>query len=1057
MNQKRNYNSLKLQGKFRFLRFGLLSMVICLSSQQATANLETNLELEGASVTVQSTVTGTVTDSSGEPLPGANVLVKGTTNGTQTDFDGNYTITADSDATLVVSYIGFATQEVAVNGQSSVNFTMTEDANQLEEVVLTGYSKQSTRDITGSVSVVKGEDLAATSPQNFEQALQGQSAGVTIGGQNSPGGATAVRIRGYGTINGNDPLYIIDGTPTGAGLTDINPNDIESIQILKDASSAAIYGNRAANGVIIITTKTGSRNSKVNFSANAYVSVDFLPSSIYPDLASPQQIADALFRAFDNDGTPGSNPQFPNGPGTLPVYLSPQGAQTADESTYSLVNNRITRANQQGTDWFNEYFDSAITKNYNVSASGGTSTSNFFTSISALNQEGVGLETGFDRYTLRANSSFSITDRFRIGENITVSYSQAQQAPGYDVNNGPVASLYRAHPLIPVYDVGGNFAGSGVGGLGNAANPIAIATRNKDNENVTFRALGNFYGEYDIFKGLTFKSNLGFDIRTFNQVRFQPPAYEGESVNTSTILFEQNQLSRTYTWFNTLNYNTNLGENTTLDVLVGTEFNKQNFRQIDVNRTDFLVFDPPLRFLGNGSGGFDGNGFGSIQTYFSTFGKADIKIADKYLFSGTLRRDETSLFAEDKRSGVFPSGSVGWRISSEDFLADSDVFSSLLLKVGYGTIGNNGNIRTTARANTVGPDVSRFNYPTSSGSSATGFGLSRRGNPDIEWETTTTLNVGITARLWDRLDLDLEVYDARTEDLLLEVPGDPTVLGQRNSIPFNLGEATNKGFDLSLGYGNSQSEGDFKYNLGFNISAYKNEVVNLDPENPTAFINGDRLRDQIPSRTQAGQPLASFYGKIWEGIDANGRVIFTQDPDGGGDLRTFIGSPHPDFTYGLNFSGNYKDFDFAMLWQGSQGNDIYNFTKFFIDFEKFPGARSVDFVTENGLPAVTQDSNLSASEAEPSTKYVEDGSYLRMKNVVIGYSLPRTLSDKLKVEKIRFYLQGRNLITLTDYSGLDPEVNLRNFTGSNANLTIGVDSGQFPVNRSIIFGINVSL
>ena len=564
--------SIKFQDCFRFLSsLRCLVILFCMLTQSSFANENNELSILTESSRLQFTVSGTVTDSDGAPLPGANVLVKGTTNGTQTDFDGNYSISTESSATLVFSYIGFAPQEVSVNGQSTINVTLIEDASLLDEVVITGYSAQSTRDITGSVTTVKSEDLEATSPLNFEEALQGQSSGVVVGNQGAPGQGAVVRIRGFGTINGNDPLYIIDGTPTGAGLTDLNPNDIESVQILKDASSAAIYGNRAANGVIIVTTKKGGRNQKVSFNANAYLSVDFIPNSTFPDLASPQQLADAIWQAAANDGTAPSNPQFGSGASpVIPVYLIPQGAQIADESLYSFPDNRITRANPEGTDWFDEYFNSAITKSYSISAGGGSEKSNFFMSLNALDQEGAALETEFTRYNLRANSNFDITDRFRLGENVSISYSDQGIPPNGDVNNGTIASLSRINPLIPVRDVGGNFAGSGVGGLGNGSNPIAIADRNKDNSILAFRALGNFYAEYDILSNLTFKTNLGFDLRSVNTTNFAPAAVEGEAP-TNNELFETSSLRRTYTWFNTLSYNTNFGEHD-IEAFVGTEF-----------------------------------------------------------------------------------------------------------------------------------------------------------------------------------------------------------------------------------------------------------------------------------------------------------------------------------------------------------------------------------------------------------------------------------------------------------------------------------------------------
>lgn len=1072
MNRKFTFKSLKIpQGLKISLRMGFLMTAMVLITQISWGNHKIVKTVATATL-FQSTISGTVTDASGVTLPGASIVEKGTTNGTQSDFDGNYSIAVSANAILVISYVGFVSQEITVGNSSTINIVLQEDANQLDEVVITGYSAQSTRDITGSVSTIKSENIAATAPTGIEQALQGQASGVVVGSQGGPGGSAAVRIRGFGTINGNDPLYIIDGTPTGAGLNDLNPNDIESIQILKDASSAAIYGNRAANGVIIITTKGGKKNKKLSFTANTYVGIDFIPKSAFPDLANPQQVAESVWREFTNTGGTPSNPQYGTGAAPLlPNYLIPQGAATADESLYdpSSRATSITRANLQGTDWFDEYFDAAVTQSYDISASAGTENSSFFTSMSVLDQEGVGYESRFTRYTLRANTSFDVSKSFRIGENITVSYSDQITPPGSDVNNGTVASLYRLNPLVPVRDVGGNFAGSGVGGLGNGNNPIAIADRNKDNQNLSFRALGNVYAEIDLMKGLTFKTNLGFDIFSFNQIYFQPPQLEGEIFNESTWLSERNDSQTTYTWFNTITYNKSISDNIELDVLLGTEFNKQNFRSATVNRTNFDVFTPDVRFFNNASGDWGGYGIGGRSAYFSLFGKADVKIMDKYLLSATVRRDATSVFNENERDGVFPSGSVGWRISDEDFLKDSEVVTNLMFKAGYGQVGNNGDIRTDARSTTIGPNVGNYNYPTSTTGSDPGLGIDLRGNPDIGWETTKTLNFGFTSRWWNSINFDLDIYNSTTEDMLLPVPGDPTLLGNINIIPANLGEMTNNGFDASIAYDNYQSNNQFQYTIGLNVSAYKNEVSFLDPDNADSFINGDDLRDQNPTRTLAGYPISSFYGNTWAGIE-NGRVVFDELDDTGAPVRGVIGNPHPDFTYGLTFSGKYKDFDISLLFQGSQGNDIYNFNKFFTDFNKFSGGRSLNYVNEIGLPAVTSDAALINREAAASTYYVEDGSYLRMKNIVVGYTLPESLVEKLGINKFRIYLQGKNLITLTDYTGLDPEISLRSFASSvgapsltapdrtdpNPNLTYGVDTGVYPINRSIIFGVNVT-
>jgi len=415
--------------------------------------------------------------------------------------------------------------------------------------------------------------------------------------------------------------------------------------------------------------------------------------------------------------------------------------------------------------------------------------------------------------------------------------------------------------------------------------------------------------------------------------------------------------------------------------------------------------------------------------------------------SATIRRDATSKFNEDQRDGYFPSASIGWRVTNEDFLSDSDIFTNLLIKAGYGVVGNDGGIDTAQRAITVGPSIGNFNYPDSRTSSSTGAGITNRGNPDLTWETTKTFNIGFSSKLFNALTFDFDYYSAITEDNIVQVPGDPSILGDKNLVFRNLGEISNTGFDATIGYGNNNTDSDFQYNIGLNVSAYKNKVEFIDPDNVKQFLQGDEVRSQSPNRTEAGQPLASFYGKVWQGIGADGTVQFANNGE-----QQFIGNPHPDFTYGLNFNANYKNFDVSMLLQGSQGNDVYNFLKFFTDFNSFPGAKSVDFVNKNGLPGI----DGQASDEEASSYFVEDGSYLRLKNIVVGYTLPKSIIEKVGISKARFYIQGKNLLTFTKYTGLDPEVNLRS-DEADANLSLGLDSGVYPVNRSVIFGLNVSL
>lgn len=1011
-------------------------------------------------------VSGTVTDDTGAPVPGATVLVVGTTRGTSTDFDGKYTIEVSPTEQLSFSFVGLSTQTITVGNQTTIDVTLLPSAEALAEVVVTGYSSQSTRDITGSVSVIKSEDLLSTSPTSLEQAIQGQASGVTVGVEGGPGGTAAIRIRGFGTINANDPLFIIDGTPTNLGLNSINPNDIESIQILKDASSASIYGNRAANGVVLITTKSGKKNQKVTFNGNAHVSVDYVPSTRFPDLANPTQLANSIWQASINDtGTTPNHPQFGNGPTpVLPVYIFPNGVSSGvDESQYDFLTNRITRANQAGTNWFDAFFNTQTSRFYDISASGGSENANFFMSLSANEQNGVAKFTDYERYTIRTNSNFDITDKIRMGENLTVSYSDRIAVVGAQGPEGAIAALLRINPIIPIYDVGGNFAGSGVGGgLGNGRNPIATAFRNKDNHFLEFRAFGNSFVEIEPIKNLKLRTNLGVDLHSLNSSNFTPFGPEGETVVVNSLT-EFNLFERVFTWYNTATYKYVLNEKHVFEGLFGTEFNKRNVRFFTATRNGFLFNDPlNTRVLDLGTTNINNSGNAVKTAYYSVFGKLDYKYDDKYLFSGTLRYDSSSKFTSANRSDTFAAFSLGWRVSNEEFLKDNKIITDLMLKGGWGEIGNDGNISARAVSDIFTPSLDNNAFPTGPNSLSIGNGLSERGNPDLKWETTTTVNLGFSATFLDHITLDFEYYNSRTNDVLLAVPGDVTILGDVNTITKNFGKVSNEGFDISAGYSNQTASG-FKYSINANLSHYDNTVDFLDPNNPDSFITGGSFRTHRPNRTQAGHPLASFFGKKFLGIGSDGRMQFA-DVDGNGVVdnndQTFIGNPHPNFTFGLNFSANYKNFDFSMLWSGSVGNDIYNFNKFFTDFNTFPGGKSVKFATQSSsLPNLTNDPDTILNESFQSDYFIEDGSYARMKNVQLGYTLPKNITDKLGInlQAVRFYGQGINLITIAGYSGLDPEISLTDFSGGNgSNLTLGVDAGAYPINRSLIFGVDIS-
>lgn len=1032
-------------------------------------------------------VSGTVSDASG-PLPGANVIVKGTTNGTTTDFDGNYTLNGvDSSSVLVFSYLGFITKETSVGSQSTINATLTEDATELGEVILTGYTAQNTRDITGSVSVVSSETLVALAPTSIEASLQGVVPGVTVGNQGGPGGASAVRIRGYGTINNNDPLYIIDGAPSQSGLTNLNPADVSSMQVLKDAAAASIYGNRAANGVIIVSTKGGAYNGEMRVTVDVNTGIDFVTKGQFPDLVNPQQMAEIVFARQANDGlAPGDegwgHSQY--GTGATPVipdYITPSGTTgTVDLSTYDAQSNRIQRANKNGTDWFDEYFGPAVVQNYNLGIQGGSETARYYIGTGALLQEGIILETDFKRFSLRANSEFKITDKIRFGENVSIAFTKTREVGGNQDVEGGTAALYRMQSIIPVYDEAGNFGGTQSPGLGNGGNPVADQIRDKDDVTQEIYIFGNMYAEADLFDGLTFKTNVGVDYQTGNGVDFNFVNRNDSEPVSSNSFNEASYVFGGVTWSNTLNYSKSFGDHK-INVLGGIEFQKQTFRQHGGGRTQYLIESTDYRYLDRGEQSITNFGNGDKRSYFSQFGKIDYSYNSKYLASFTLRRDESSIFTKENRAGVFPAASVGWRISDETFMEGADWLNDFKIKAGYGELGN-AEIPTGRTAGTFGSDLSFSNYSITGANSsvAAGYNQLTSGNPDLQWETSKTVNVGFDAQILDnKWNIAFDWYKKTTEDVLLQVAGqDPTFNGNFSPKYANVGDMENKGFDLEFGYDGNLTE-DIGFSAAINISHYKNEVLSLG-ENDSDFIQGNSARDQRPTRTQAGQPISSFYGYTMDGIFQSQSEVdnhATQDGKAIGrfrvkdlnndgviddDDRSYIGSPHPDFTYGINLGFDYKAFDLRVLLQGSQGNDVYNFSKWFTDFIAFEGAKSLDYYnswtptnTGASLPQLTN--SAPSLEDSESTYFVEDGSYLRIKNIVLGYNFSDSLNEKIGLDSFRIFLQLKNIATFTKYSGLDPEINLQNYTGDTANQDIGVDRGAYPQAKTIMLGLKIGL
>ncbi|AOW21527.1 SusC/RagA family TonB-linked outer membrane protein [Urechidicola croceus] len=1012
------------------------------------------------------TVTGTVSDSSG-PLPGANVVVKGTTNGTTADFDGNYSISnVPEDGVLLVSFVGYATKEISVAGQAVINVILEAD-NELDEVVVLGYSSQTRGDVTGAVSSVNMGDAIKAPIVNAAEALDGRVTGVTVVNSGSPGGTPRINIRGFGTSNNTNPLYIIDGVQTDDPniLNNINPSDIDQMNVLKDGA-AAIYGARASNGVVIISTKSGGYNmDKAEFSIDMYSG--FSEITNVPKMLNAEQHSQMLFQSLVNDGANVadgslSHGQYdPNGTGTFTVPSSIVGytrVETYNPSISFYPAGVLSAAvNPGGTNWIDELTRSASTSNVSFSLRNGTESGKYFMSISYLDRQGILLNTGFERLSTRLNSEFKIAEKLKIGEHINLSFSDTKTG-----NAEAIEGALRMTPLLPVRDNDGQFAGVAGPSLGNTRNPVAQNYRTRNDYNKRFAIFGDVYMSYDILDELTFKTTLAggmsaFDGRYFTEL---DPEH-GEPISTNTLQ-EMDQSAYNWSWSNVVNFDKSFGEHD-LNVLVGVEALKDGGKGKDVSRTGYLFEDPNYYLLSNGSGAIaiDGDDtYDFYNTLFSIFGTANYSFQDKYFLTATVRRDESSRFLGENKSDIFPSFSAGWDLSNEDFYPEDAFVNRLKIRGSWGELGNQTLPASNPTINISNVSESTGGYSFTGGSSgiATGAILNQVGNPDLKWETSVTTNFGVDlGMLNNRLTVSAEVFSIKTKDLITrDFSLISTTAIDANPPLVNLGDIQNKGFDLAIGY-SDQTESGWSYGISANISHYKNEVLKLINGAPVSGRTND-LRGQTPTRTEEGEPISFFYGRNVIGFTDTGRFAY-EDVDGDGDTddddRTKLGSPHPDFTYGINLNTSYKSFDASLFFTGSQGNDIYNFNKFYTDFPAFVnGNRSVRVLdswtptnTDATLPALS--GAITNNEGDPNSYYVEDGSFLKLKNVQLGYTLPTAVTDKLSMSSLRFYVQASNLFTITKYEGFDPEII------SQDNLSLGIDNRVYPISRIFSLGANI--
>ncbi|QYH37566.1 TonB-dependent receptor [Algoriphagus sp. NBT04N3] len=1067
--------------KIKYLNFSLFLLFFVLVSATAFAQI---------------TIRGTVTDDIGEPLPGATILVKGTTTGVVTDSDGKYVINAPSSSSvLVFSFIGFDSKEEIIGNRSIIDIKLSQSTSNLEEVVVTGYGEQSKRDITGAVATVDTQDLLSIPATTFAQQLQGRAAGVNIVNDATPGGEATVRIRGFGTIGNNNPLYIIDGVPTER-QGNLNPEDIQTIQVLKDASAASIYGSRAANGVVIITTKRG-KIGKPTISFNTYQGTQQAANS--PEVLNARELGRYLYLADLYAGKTPSHGQYkfgPNGEVTIPDFVFPSGAMAGDPGTdpslYALEPGNIYAITRSAdTYWWEEVTRTAPIRNYQVSATGGTETSKYALSAGYFNQEGIVKFIGYERFSLRANTEFKgLNNRLTIGENLSVTFDNRKGGFGNQEEQNAVSGSYKHHPLLPIYDIAGNFAGSRGANLGNNFNPFAVLSRQQDNRTMRLRVFGNAFASYDINENLQIKTSLGIDGNTLRGRylgRPQPEYVEGNFINSTTA---RNEYQYQWVWTNVMSYKKVLNDIHFIDVYVGTEAIREFGEFFQASRQRFAFNSTEiLSYLDLGDATTASNSGNVFRDYslFSQFGKFNYAYGDKYLAQVILRNDASSRFLSASRNALFPAFSVGWRISEENFFSSALPFvNDMKLRYGWGKTGNQAigdyNAFTTYRSN-----IFNAGYPIdgSMSSPTIGFDAQRFGNPNAKWETTTSNNLGFDALLFgSKVNLEFDVWSRVTSDMLFTIPITFSA-GDAAAPASNVGQITNKGIDLNLGYQNSARGGDLRYGISANFSTYRNRVDRLDENEDTRFFG---FSSRVPSvtLTQAGLPLSSYYGFNVLGIfqsqeEANSHPAYgtynapgkfkiedvNQDGRITDDDRTIIGNPHPDFTYGINFNFGYKNWDLTVFGNGSVGNDIFNYVRYFADFNTFQGNRSKAALYDAWQPSnpqaprsqwVAANPNATAPimdandqiSSRPSSYFIEDGSYFRVRNIQLTYTMPNQLLSRIGLGSGSIYIQAQNMITITKYSGLNPEIQ------TNTDNTLGFDGGYMPVSRNLLIGLNVN-
>lgn len=968
-------------------------------------------------------VSGNIVDDTGVSVIGASVLEKGTTNGTITDIDGKFSISVSKESILVVSFVGYSTQEIPVQGKTFFDIVLKEDSEVLDEVVVVGYGTMKKNDLTGAISSVSAKDLGKQPSSSLGAALQGRATGLQVISNGAPGDNVSMKIRGIGSIVGSDPLLVIDGVPTDVPLNMINMNDVETVNVLKDASATAIYGSRGAYGVIIITTKKGKANSTPRFEFKASYGIESIKRTL--DLLDATQFASLHNEMMTANAQP-QNPLFED-----PTLLG------------------------KGTDWVNELFQTGATQDYSLSYSGGNDKTTYYVSAAYLTQDGIVRTAEYDRFTVQFNMDTQLFKWLKMGNKLSLNHDVKAKGE-YNIKNTMLAL-----PTQEIKNEDGSWAGP-VGQamyVGDIANPIG---KMYSNTSCTkgYNMLGNIYAEITPWEWLTFKSIAGVQALFWDEKGWTPK-YDWEPIaQEESYASRKYNKSLTILWDNTLTFNKTFNDKHVLTAMIGSSAQTNTYEYMGGSIMGFI--SPTAQQLDNGTLEPNVYGNGSDWALLSLLGRINYTYDNKYLLTATVRRDGSSRFSKQNRWANFPSVALAWRLSEESFFKKSFWLSDMKLRAGYGLTGNQASVGNYAYASVWQTIQYNFN-----GNQVNAIAPSVMPNPNVRWEEVEQYNIGADLTMFnDRVNLSLDAYVKNTNDMLVDMSV-PISTGYSDvNVPkINAGRMRNKGFEISMTSRNML--GEFSWMTTVNASYNTNKILSLNGDVPIYFGNNIHA---------VGHPASSFYGYVVDGVfqtqeEVDNHAIQTAGDDpynrtSAGDIRfkdlnndgiindddrTFLGDPTPSWTFSMNNSFAWKNFDLEVYFQGVAGNKIYNSNR--ASLEAMSVAQNqMTTVLERWRGEGTSDSMPRAVFGDPnkntrtSNRFIENGSYLRLKNITLGYTLPERISKKALMSSVRFYVSGQNLLTLTRYTGLDPEIS----SGT------GDDNNVYPVSRNITFGLNVS-